>query len=69
MTMPSEILNPGSVGIGFGILTMCQNIGITLGSPLAGYLLISTGSMELTSMGIAMFALLGSLVACTLKTR
>jgi hypothetical protein len=25
--------------------------------------------MELTSMGIAMFALLGSLVACTLKTR
>ena len=69
MTMPSEILNPCSVGIGFGILTMCQNIGITVGSPLAGYLLISTGSMELTSMGIAMFALLGSLVTYTLKTR
>ena len=67
--LDDPILNPGSVGVGFGILTMCQNIGITLGSPLAGYLLVSTGSMELTSMGIAMFALLGSLVAYTLKTR
>jgi MFS family permease len=69
MTMPSEIFNSGSVGIGFGILTICQNIGITFGPPLAGYLLASTGSMELTFIGVAMFALLGSLVASTLETR
>jgi predicted MFS family arabinose efflux permease len=69
MIMPSEILDSSYFGIGFGILMVCQNIGIMFGSPLAGYLLISTGSMELTFMGIAMFALLGSLVAYTLKTR
>jgi len=69
MTMPPEILNPGSVGIGFGLLTVCQNIGIVLGPPLAGYLLASTDSMELTFIGTAVFAILGSFVAYTLKTR
>jgi predicted MFS family arabinose efflux permease len=68
MTMPSEILNPSYVGIGFGILMVCQNIGIMFGSPLAGYLLASTGSMELTLIGMAIFLIVGSLVAATLKT-
>jgi len=69
MTMPPEILNPGSVGTGFGVLTVCQNIGIGLGPPFAGYLLSDTGSIELTFIGAAVFAILGSLVAYTLKTR
>ena len=68
MTMPSEILKSSYVGIGFGILMVCQNIGVMFGPPLAGYLLVSTGSMELALIGIAIFSIIGSFVATTLKT-
>mgnify|MGYP002396619820 CR=1 FL=1 len=69
MAMPPEILNPESVGVGFGILTVCQNIGITVGPPFAGFLLATTGSMESTFIGMAVFAIVGSFVAYTVKTR
>jgi MFS family permease len=69
MTMPPEILNPDSVGIGFGVLTMCQNIGITFGPPFTGYLLATTNAMESTFIGTAVFAVVGSFVAYTLKSK
>jgi MFS family permease len=69
MTMPSEILSQGSVGTGFGILTISQNVGITFGPPLAGYLFASTGSMELTFIGIAVFSIVGSFVAYKLRIK
>lgn len=69
MTMPSEVLDSSYVGMGFGILTICQSVGITFGPPLAGYLLVSTGSLELTFIGIAVFSIVGSFVASTLKTK
>ena len=38
-TSPNWILKPHEVGIGFGIITLCLNIGAALGPPLIGLIL------------------------------
>lgn len=68
MTLPSEILGSGSLGLGFGITTVCLNIGVTLAGPLGGHLIVATRSMAATFTGMAMFSILGSIVAYMLKT-
>lgn len=67
--LPVEILDPEVVGIGFGVMAACLNIGVSLAAPLFGYIFDSTGSLEVSFAGIAVFSVVGGIVALTLKTR
>jgi len=69
MTIPAESLPPNLAGTAFSIVTLCQNIGITLSAPLAGYLIQTTQSLSQTFFGISLFAFAASAAALTLRTR
>jgi len=69
MTIPAESLPPNLAGTAFSIVTLCQNIGITLSAPLGGYLIQTTQNLSLTFFGISLFAFAGAVTALTLKTR
>ena len=56
-------------GTGFGVLTLCQNLGISLGPPVAGYLMQTTQSLILTFSGISLFAFAGAVTALTIRTK
>ncbi|UCB60865.1 MAG: MFS transporter [Candidatus Bathyarchaeota archaeon] len=67
--LPVEILEPEAVGVGFGVMAACLNIGVSLAAPLFGYLFDVTGSLEVSFVGIAAFSVVGGMVALTLKAR
>jgi predicted MFS family arabinose efflux permease len=69
MTIPPQTLPPNLVGTGFSIVTLCQNVGVTLSAPLAGYLIQTTHSLSLTFIGVSLFAFASALTALTLKTK
>jgi MFS family permease len=69
MAIVAENLPPTLSGIGFSVITMCQNVGITLSAPLTGYLLQSTQSLQLTFFGISLFSFAGAVTALTMKTK
>jgi len=69
MTIPPQNLPPHLTGTGFSIVTLCQNIGVTLSAPLAGYLIQTAHSLSLTFMGLSLFAFAGAITALTLKTK
>jgi MFS family permease len=69
MTIPPQSLPPNLAGTGFSIVTLCQNIGVTLSAPLTGYLIQTTRSLSLTFMGVSMFAFASAITALTLKTK
>jgi len=69
MAVVAESLPPRLSGAGFGIVTLCQNVGITLSAPLAGYLLQTTQSLLLTFFGMSLFAFAGTVTALTIKTK
>jgi len=68
-TLPAEILEPEVVGIGFGVMALCLNIGVALAAPLFGYFFDLTGSPELSFTGVAVFSAVGGILASTLKTK
>lgn len=69
MTVTAESLPSNLAGTGFSIVTLCQNIGITLSAPLAGYLIERTQSLSLTFFGISLFAFAGAIVALMLRSK
>jgi len=69
MTIPAESLPSNLAGTAFSIVTLCQNIGITLSAPLAGYLIQTTQNLPLTFFGISLFAFAGAITSLSLKTR
>jgi len=69
MVVAASSLPPNLAGTGFSIVTLCQNVGITLSAPLAGYIVQTTGRLELTFLGISSFALAAAVVALSLKTK
>ncbi|PIU59619.1 hypothetical protein COS86_03335 [Candidatus Bathyarchaeota archaeon CG07_land_8_20_14_0_80_47_9] len=69
MAVVAESLPPRLSGTGFGIVTLCQNVGITLSAPLAGYFLQTTQSLLLTFLGLSLFALAGAITGLTIRTR
>jgi len=68
-TIPPESLPSNLAGTAFSIVTLCQNIGITLSAPLAGYLRQTTQSLPMTFFGISLFAFAAAVTAFTEKTR
>jgi len=69
MTVTAENLPSTLAGTGFSIVTLCQNVGITLSAPVAGYIIQTTGRLDLTLFGISLFAFAGAITALTLKTK
>jgi predicted MFS family arabinose efflux permease len=69
MAVIAQNLPPRLSGTGFSIITLCQNIGITLSAPLGGFLLQSTQSILYTLGGTSLFALAGAVTALTMKTK
>ena len=67
--LPAEILEPEVVGIGFGVIALCLNIGVALAAPLFGYFFDVTGSLEMSFVGIAVFSVVGSVVAFSLRSK
>jgi len=67
--LPSEILMPEVVGTGFGIMTLCLNIGVAVSAPLLGYFIDLTSSIVLSFTGIATFSVVGGIMAACLKSR
>ncbi|MGQ9782129.1 MAG: MFS transporter [Nitrososphaeria archaeon] len=54
-------------GVGYGIMTFCQNVGIVLSALSVGYIVDVTNSFLITCIGLALLALVGALFALTLK--
>ncbi len=69
MAVTADSLPPNLAGTGFSIITFCQNIGITLSAPLAGYILQTTQHIETTFFGISLFAFAAAVIALMLKSR
>ena len=69
MAVVAESLPPQLSGTGFGVVTLCQSVGITLSAPLAGYFLQTTQSLLLTFLGLSLFALAGAITGLTIRTR
>jgi len=69
MTIPPESLPPNLAGTAFSIVTLCQNIGITLSAPLGGYLIQTTGDLSLTFFGMSLFSFAAAVTALTLKNK
>jgi MFS family permease len=66
--LPPEILKPDEVGVGFGVMAVCLNLGAAVAAPLLGYFYDVTGSLTLSFAVIAVFSLLGTAAAYTLKS-
>ncbi len=69
MAIVAEGLPPRLSGTGFSVITLCQNIGITISAPLAGYLMQTTDSLPITFFGISLFTYASALTALTLKSK
>lgn len=69
MTVAAESLPSHLTGLSFSIVTLCQNLGIALAAPFAGYIIQTTQSVEMTLFGTAFFAFAGAVTAFTLRTK
>ena len=69
MAIIAQNLPPRLSSTGFGIITLCQNIGIALSGPIGGFLLQTTQSLPLTFGGIALFACASAVTALTVNTK
>jgi len=69
MTLTPEILGPAQAGKGFGVITICANVGVALGPPIIGTIVDLTQSATLSYVTMAIFSAVGAIVAHTLKTR
>jgi MFS family permease len=64
-----EVTRPESIGLGFGVVATCLNIGIVLGPSLAGIIRDVTGSYQTSYTVLAGLALLVSATMLTLRRR
>ena len=69
MTLPSQILTPSSVSLGFGVFTLCLNLGVTLAPPLIGLIVDATESLTIAFAGMSAFSVVGAIVASSLKMK
>lgn len=69
MAVVADSLTPNLAGIGFSIVTLCQNIGITISGPFTGYVIQTTGQISSTFFVISLFALAAAVIALTLQSR
>ncbi|MFC1980246.1 CynX/NimT family MFS transporter [Chloroflexota bacterium] len=56
--LPSEITSPEKLGVAFGVLATCNNLGIVIGPATAGFIRDVTGSYQASYALMAGFALM-----------
>ena len=69
MAITAQTLPPRLASMSFSTVTLWQNIGIALIAPILGYLIGTTHSLSLTFLGLSIFAVIGAIVAFTLRSR
>jgi len=69
MAITAQTLPPKSAGVGFGVITLWQNIGIAVTAPIVGYFISITNSLSLTFVGLSIFAYIGATIALTLRSK
>ena len=69
MAIAARTLPQKQAGISFGVMTMWQNIGITITAPLIGYILQTSRSMILTFAGISIISVFLAAIALTTKSK
>jgi MFS family permease len=69
MATAARSMPPKQAGAGFGVMTMWQNIGITITAPLVGYILQTSGSMLITFASLAVFSLIVAAITLTTHSR
>ncbi len=57
-SLPSKIVKPENIGLGFGIVTTCLNVGVLLGPFVAGLARDFTGDYALSFYILSLFAIL-----------
>ncbi len=67
--LPSEIIDPRSLGVAYGVLNTCLNIGITTGPFLVGLTLDFIGGQLIVYGLMALFSILTFLFALSIKAR
>jgi len=65
--LPADIMEPENIGLGFGIISSCLNIGIVAGPYLVGLLRDQTGSFSLGFVLMALFSFTAALPIIWLK--
>jgi MFS family permease len=68
-SLPPEILGQYLASVGFGMTTMCANVGATLAQPLVGLLLDFAQAYSPCLLGMASVSAVGAITAFALKTR
>ena len=69
MATAARSMPPKQAGVGFGVMTMWQNLGITITAPLVGYILQASGSMLITFASLAVFSLIVAGITLTAHSR
>ncbi len=69
MAIIGQTLPPRLAGMSFSSVTFWQNIGIALMAPSIGYIIGITHSLSLTFLGLSIFALIGAIVALTIRSK
>ena len=69
MAIAARTLPQKQAGISFGVMTMWQNIGITITAPLIGYILQTSQSMILTFASISIFSVFLAGITLTTKSK
>lgn len=59
-SLPADILQPQNLGLGFGIISTCLNVGVVLGPFLVGLMRDRTGSYQTSFLLMSGFALLAT---------
>jgi MFS family permease len=69
MAIAARTLPQKQAGISFGVMTMWQNIGITIIAPLIGYILQTSQSMILTFAAISIISVFLAAITLTTKSK
>jgi len=68
MSLAPEVVRPERLGVGYGVITTCLNLGIIIGPALVGVMRDASGSFTTSYLVMAAFSLLIPLVLLPLRT-
>ena len=69
MALPSEVTSPERVGLGFGIIATCLNLGAVIGPVVVGFIRDTAGSYQASYALMAAFALFITLAMAILSRK
>ncbi len=69
MAMTVKVCPPKRTASGFGVITIWQNLGVTVTAPFIGYFIQSTQSISSTLLVISSFTVAATLVTLVMRTK